>query len=70
MEEWVMAMCATAGLLTIFLIIRLCRQKSVAVARGVSRVKNDEPFLISVCNFGPDQEISRKNSILGFPEPF
>jgi len=50
--------------------IRLCRHKSVAVARGVALVNPDEPFLVKVCNFGPDQAIVRKNSILGFAEPF
>jgi len=70
MEEWVMATCATPGLVTISPNIRLCRNKSVAVARGVALVKPDEPFLVQVCNFGPDQAIVRKNSILGFAEPF
>jgi len=42
----------------------------VAVARGVALVQPDEPFLVKVCNFGPDQAIVRKNSILGFAEPF
>jgi len=70
MEEWVLATCATPGLVTISPNIRLCRHKSVAVARGVALVKPDEPFLVKVCNFGPDQAIVRKNSILGFAEPF
>jgi len=70
MEEWVMATCATPGLVTISPNIRLCRHKSVAVARGVALVKPDEPFLVKVCNFGTDQAIVRKNSILGFAEPF
>ena len=65
-----MATCATPGLVTISPNIRLCRHKSVAVARGVALVKPDEPFLVKVCNFGPDQAIVRKNSILGFAEPF
>jgi len=42
----------------------------VAVARGVALVKPDEPILVKVGNFGPDQAIVRKNSILGFAEPF
>jgi len=42
----------------------------VAVARGVALVKPDEPFFDKVGNFGPDQAIVRKNSILGFAEPF
>jgi len=70
MEEWVMATCATPGLVTISPNIRLCRNKSVAVACGVALVKPDEPFLVKVCSFGPDQAIVRKNSILGFAEPF
>jgi len=70
MEEWVMATCATPGLFTISPNIRLCRHKSVAGARGVALVKPDEPFLAKVCNFGPDKAIVRKNSILGFAEPF
>jgi len=65
-----MATCATPGLVTISPSIRLCRHKSVAVARGVALVKPDERFLVMVCNFGPDQPIVRKNSILGFAEPF
>jgi len=70
MEEWVMATCTTPGLVTISPNIRLCRHKSVAVARGVALVNRDEPFLVKVCNFGPDEAIVRKNSILGFAEPF
>jgi len=68
MEEWVMATCATPGLVTISPNIRLCRHKSVAVARGVALAKADEPFLVKVCNFRPDQAIVRQNSILGFAE--
>jgi len=70
MEEWVMATCATPGLVTISPNIRLCRHKSVAVARGVALVKPDESFLVKVCKIGPDQALVRKNSILGFAEPF
>jgi len=70
MEEWVMATCATPGLVSISPNMRLCLHKSVAVARGVSLVKLDELFLVTVCNFGPDQAIVRKNSILGFAEQF
>jgi len=65
-----MATCATPGLVTISPSIRLCRQTSVAVARGVALVMPDEPFLVKVCNLGPDQAIVRKNSIFGFSEPF
>jgi len=70
MEEWVMATCATPGLVTISPNIRLCRHKSVPVARGVALVKPDEQCLVKVCNFGPDQAIVRKNRILGFAELF
>jgi len=70
MEEWVMTTCATSALVTISRNIRLCRHKSVAVARGVVMVKPDEPILAKVCSFGPDQAIVRKNIIVGFTEPF
>jgi len=70
MDEWVMETCATPGLVTISPNIRLCRNKSVAVARGVALVKPDEPFLGKVFNLGPDQAIFCKNSILWFAEPF
>jgi len=46
MEEWVMATCATPGLVTISPNIRLCRHTSVAVAGGVALVKPDEPFSV------------------------
>jgi len=42
----------------------------VAVARGVALVKPDDTFLVKVCNFGQDQAIVLKISILGFAEPF
>jgi len=70
MKEWALATCATTGLVIISLSIRLCRHKSMAVARGVVLVKPDAPFLVKVCNFCPDQAIVRKNSILGVAEPF
>jgi len=70
MEEWVMETCATPGLVTIPPSIRLCRHKSVEVSSGVALVKPDEPFLVKVCNFGPEQAIVRENSILDFAEPF
>jgi len=69
-KEWVMATFSTPGLVTISPNIRLCRRKSVAVARGVALGKPAEPFLVAVCYFGPNQAIVRKNSILGFAEPF
>jgi len=50
--------------------IRLCRHKSMAVARGIAIVKPDEAFLVKLCNFGKDQVIVRKNSTLGFAEPY
>ena len=65
-----MATCTTPGLVTISPNTRLFRHKSVAVARGAALVKTDEPFLVKVCNFGPDQAIVHKNSIFGFAEPF
>jgi len=70
MEEWVMETCATPGLGTVSPNIRLCRHKSVAVARGVAVVKPDEPVLVKFCNFGPGTAIVRKNSILGFAESY
>ena len=70
MEEWVMETCPTPGLVTISPNIRLCRHKSVAVARGVAVVKPDVPVLVKFCNFGPGQAIVRKNSILGFAESY
>ena len=42
----------------------------MAVARGLAIVKPDEPFLVKLCNFGKDQVIVRKNSTLGFAEPY
>jgi len=42
----------------------------MAVARGLAIVKPDEPFLVKLCNFGTDQVIVRKNSTLGFAEPY
>jgi len=65
-----MATCATPGLVTFSPNIRLCRHKSVAVARGAALAKADEPFLVKVCNFGPDQAIVHQNSILRFAELF
>jgi len=70
MEEWVIATCATPGLVTITPNSRLCPHKSVPVAHGAALVKPDEPFLVEVCNFRPDQAIVRKNRILGFAEPY
>ena len=70
MEEWVMETCATPGLATISPNIRLCNHKSVAVARGAALVNPDEPLLVKVCTFGPDEAIAHKNGILGFAEPF
>ena len=70
MEEWDMKTCATPSLVTISPNIRLCRHNSVAVARGVALVKPDEPFLVKICNFGPDLAIVRTKSILEFAEPF
>jgi len=65
-----MATCDTPGMVTITPNARLCRHKSMAVARGLAIVKPDEPFLVKLCNFGKDQVIVRKNSTLGFAEPY
>jgi len=43
---------------------------SLAVVRGLAIVKSDEPFLDKLSNFGTDQVIVRKNSTLGFAEPY
>jgi len=69
-EEWIMATCDTPGMLTITPNARLCRHKSMAVARGLAIVQPDEPSLVKLCNFGKDQVIVRKNSTLGFAEPY
>jgi len=69
-EEWIMATCDTPRMVTITLNARLCLHKSMAVARGLAIVKPDEPFLVKLCNFGNDQVIVRKNSALGFAEPY
>jgi len=42
----------------------------MAVARGLAIAKPDEPFLVKLCNFGKDQVNVRKNSTLGFAEPY
>jgi len=42
----------------------------MAVARGLSIVRPGERFLVKLCNFGKDQVIVRKNSTLGFAEPY
>jgi len=41
-----MATCGTPGMVTITPNARLCRQKSMAVARGLAIVKPDAPFLV------------------------
>jgi len=64
-EEWMMATCDTPGMVTITPNARLCRHKSMAVARGLAIVKPDESFLVKLCNFGKDQVIFRKNSMWG-----
>jgi len=69
-EEWIMATCDTPGMVTITPNIQLCRHKSMAVARGIVIVNPDEPFLVKFGNFGKDQVIVRKNSTLGFAEPY
>jgi len=42
----------------------------MAVARGLAIVTPDKPFLVNLCDFGKDQVIVRKNSTLGFAEPY
>jgi len=42
----------------------------MAVARGLAIVKPDEPFLVKSFNLGKEQVIVRKNSTLGFAEPY
>jgi len=70
MEDWVMETCATPDPVTISPNIRLCGHKSVAVARGVAHANPDEPLLVKVCTFGPNQAIVRKMSIPEFAEQF
>jgi len=65
-----MATWDTPGMVTITPNARLCRRKSMAVARGLAIVKPDEPFLVKLCNFGKGQVIVRKNPTLGFPETY
>jgi len=69
-EEWIMATCDTPGKVTITPNVRVRRHKSMAVARGLAIVKPDEPFLVKLCIFGKDEVIVRKNSTLGFAEPY
>ena len=69
-ERWLMVTCDTPGLATISPNVRLCRHKSMGIARGVVIIKPDEPFLLKVCNFGPDEAIIRKNATLGHAEPY
>jgi len=64
-----MATCDTPGMVTITPNARFRRHKLMAVARGLANVKPDEPFLIELRNFGKDQVIVSKTSILGFVEP-
>jgi len=69
-EEWIMDACDTPGMVTITPNAQLCRHKSMAVARGQAIAKPDQPFLVKLCNFGQDPVIVRKNSTLGFAEPY
>jgi len=69
-EEWIIATCDTPGIVTITPNARICRHKSMEASRGLAIVKPDEPFLVKLCNFGKDQFIFRKNSTLGFAEPY
>jgi len=65
-----MATCDTPGIVTITPNARLCRHKSMVVARGLTIVKPEEPCLFNLCNFGKDQVIVRDNSTLRFAEPY
>jgi len=69
-EECIMATCDTLGIVTFVINAWLCRHQSMAVARGLAIVKADEPFSVKLCNCGKDQVIVRKNSTLGFADPF
>jgi len=69
-EEWNMATCNTPGMVTITPNARVCRHKLMAVARGLAIAKPEEPSLVKLRNFGKDQVIARKNSTLGFAEPY
>ena len=53
-EEWIMATCDTLGKVTITPNVRVCRHKSMPVARGLAIVKPDEPLLVKLCIFGKD----------------
>lgn len=68
-EDWVMVTCDSPGMVTLQPNSRLCRHELMSVAQGVTIVKPDEPFLIKVCNFGPDQAIIRKGCTVAFAEP-
>lgn len=50
--------------------ISLRVHNSANVALRVSLVQPDEPFLVKVFHFGPDQALVCKSSFLGFAEPF
>jgi len=65
-----MATCDTPGMVSMTQNARLCRHKSMSVARGRAIVTPDEPFLVKLRNFGKDQIIVRKNSTLVFAEPY
>jgi len=69
-KQWIMATCDTPSMVTMPPNARVRRHKSMAVARGLSIVKPYEPFLVQLCNLGTDQVIVRKNSTLGFAEPY
>jgi len=69
-KQWIMATCDTISMVTMSSNARVRRHKSMAVARGLAIVKPDEPSLVQLCNFGTDQVIVRKNSTLGFAEPY
>jgi len=45
-EEWIFATCDPPGTVTNTPSARLCRRKSMVVARGPAIVKPDEPFFV------------------------
>jgi len=65
-----MATCDTPGMVVTTPNARLCRHKSMAVARGFAIVKPEEQFLVNLCNICKEQVIVRKNPTLGFAEPY
>lgn len=63
-----MVPCDAPGLVPLRPNARFCGHKKIAVARGDATVKPDDPFLIKLRDFGPDQVIIRKGSTVAFAE--